>query len=320
MFLNVQERLNEDIDAKSVLSELNFWEDKTMKYSELTLRNQGYVNSKTQNKIRGMTLLIAGCGVGSTIAEAVVRLGFEKFVLVDGDIVEPHNLNRQAFVAADVGEKKVRALARRLLAINPEAKVMEVDGWIDRSNVENLVSQADFILDTIDFLDLDAITALHDECHRVGKPIISGVSVGWGMGALYFRADPFQSICGFRTLFGLPEKGSVKNASYVEHFKIFMERVGPLLDPEVARAMAQALTIMEDGTPCPAPHVSAGSYGLGALVVTMLVRIIEGREVRQSPQMILVNLSGACVDSGIELTPDGDDDEITEKSLTYSSY
>ena len=58
--------------------------------------------------------MIAGCGIGSTIAEACVRLGFEHLTLIDKDRVEAHNLNRQDFAAADIGTPKVDALARRL--------------------------------------------------------------------------------------------------------------------------------------------------------------------------------------------------------------
>lgn len=73
-------------------------------YEELTLRNAGYVPPELQEKIRATRLLVAGCGLGSTIAEAAARVGFERFTLADGDSIAPHNLNRQAFTIMKDGK------------------------------------------------------------------------------------------------------------------------------------------------------------------------------------------------------------------------
>ena len=123
--------------------------------------------------IRKTRLLIAGCGIGSTIAEACVRLGFEHLTLIDKDQVEAHNLNRQDFTAADIGTQKVDALARRLLSINPSASIRAINEWVTPQNAAGFVSEADIVLDTIDFLSLEGIVALHDAGHAQSKPIIA---------------------------------------------------------------------------------------------------------------------------------------------------
>jgi len=48
-------------------------------YQEFTKRNEGYINIELQQKIKGTRLLIAGCGIGSTIAEEAIRIGFKNF-------------------------------------------------------------------------------------------------------------------------------------------------------------------------------------------------------------------------------------------------
>lgn len=271
-------------------------------YETLYLRNAGYVSPELQSKIRKTGVLIAGCGIGSTIAEAAVRLGFERMTLADGDTIELHNLNRQAFDSKDVGRPKAEALADRLLGINPEARLTRHADWITADNVAALVSDADLVFDTIDFLDIKTICDLHDEAHRQQKPIISAVSAGWGAAAVYFPpAD--SGCCHFRKLFGLPESGSVENASYVKHFAHFIERIRTDLDAQVAAAMAKALTVMEDGTPCPAPHVAAGSYAVASLAMTMAARILNGDKVLAAPHMISVNMGKMCGEGGIDLTP-----------------
>lgn len=268
----------------------------------LFLRNEGYVSKDLQEKIRTTRVLIAGCGIGSTIAEAAVRLGFESLTLADGDTVEVHNLNRQAYSQTDIGSLKVAALSTRLRGINPNVVISEHADWITPLNAAELIRGCDLIFDTIDFLDLAAITAIHDEANRQRKTVISAVSAGWGAAACYFPPTDSGG-CSFRRLFGLPEAGSVENASYVVHFAHFIERIRTGLDPAVADAMAKALTVMEDGTPCPAPHVSAGSFAVASLAVTMAARILDGKKVTSTPYLIVANMGAICSEGGIDLTP-----------------
>ena len=109
-----------------------------LRYERLVSRNAGYVSEELQGRIRTSRLLIAGCGIGSTIAEACVRLGFEHLTLIDKDQVEEHNLNRQDFTAADIGTQKVDALARRLLSINPSASIRAVNEWVTPAECRGL--------------------------------------------------------------------------------------------------------------------------------------------------------------------------------------
>jgi molybdopterin/thiamine biosynthesis adenylyltransferase len=268
-------------------------------YQELTRRNLGYVPTELQEKIRRTRILLAGCGVGSTAGETAVRIGFDKITLADADIVAPHNLNRQCFCADDVGKPKVQGLAQRLRAINPAAEVVEVNQWISPKNAADLVRNADMVFDTIDFLDLSGITALHDECRRQRKPVFSAVSAGFGAVLTYFPADAKIS---WREAFDLPLEGPVDNMSYVERFGSKLAKLQGVLDPMIVRAMSQALRIMEDGTPCPAPHVSPGAAAVGALAVTAAVRVLAGLPVTEAPKMIIADLYSICAGAGIDLT------------------
>ncbi len=276
--------------------------DKSVNVNDLFLRNKGYVSEKLQEKIRQTRILIAGCGIGSTIAEAAVRLGFENITLADRDTVDIHNLNRQAYDFADVGSYKVCALSKRLSNINPNLFVKEFNEWINKDNVEALVKDCDLVFDTVDFLDLSAITVLHDQANLQGKPVISAVSAGWGATAFYCPPNN-TTTCSFRTLFGLPETGSVENASYVKHFAVFFERVSGKLDESIVKAMQKALTCMEDGTPCPAPHVSAGSFAVASLAVTMAARILNGEKITTAPRMVIADMLAVCKSEGIDLSP-----------------
>ncbi len=269
-------------------------------YEDLVKRNAGFVSSSSQRRLKDVRVLVAGCGVGSTIAEAAARIGVGRFCLVDGDDIETHNLNRQAFTCQDVGCKKVDALADRILAINPSARVMRVPDWLTEKNVASLVAQADFVLDTIDFLDISSITALHDECQRRRKPVITAMSAAWGALAIYIPHRS-GSVAPFRRLFGLPDRGPVNNKSYARYFGPFIEGIKALLDPKLVEVLRKTLPMMEDAKPCPAPHVSPGAYTVAALAVTMMVRVLNEEYVPTAPQMVLVDLAKACIQGGIEL-------------------
>jgi molybdopterin-synthase adenylyltransferase len=269
-----------------------------LRYEQLVSRNAGYVSEDLQSLIRKTRLLIAGCGIGSTIAEACVRLGFQHLTLIDKDQVEAHNLNRQNFTAADIGTQKVDALARRLLSINPSASISAINEWVTPQNAADFVGETDIVLDTIDFLSLEGIVALHDAGGAQKKPIIAPLSVGWGAAAIYFPPD---GTCTFRDIFGLPASGPVGHISYVGQFMRLIDRLEPELSEDVVAALRKTLTRMDDGRPCPAPHVSVGSWAVGSLAAAAAVRVLRGEPITAAPRMIFVNMSNLCTTQGIDL-------------------
>ncbi|OGC04701.1 thiamine biosynthesis protein ThiF [candidate division WOR-1 bacterium RIFOXYA12_FULL_43_27] len=73
-----------------------------------------------REKLKGKKIGIAGCGgLGSNLAINLVRMGADNLVLVDFDVIEPSNLNRQQYFQEDIGKAKVETLKNLLLKINP---------------------------------------------------------------------------------------------------------------------------------------------------------------------------------------------------------
>src|SRR5438034_37876 len=101
-------------------------------YAGWMARNRGFLSDDAQQKIRGARVLVAGCGLGSVIAELLARTGFTELVVADGDQVELHNLNRQFFSHADIGGNKAERLAQRLRAIHPEVHAEAAPYMLDR--------------------------------------------------------------------------------------------------------------------------------------------------------------------------------------------
>jgi len=259
-----------------------------MNYADLTLRNIGYIPPETQDRIRNTRVLIAGCGIGSNFAETVVRLGYEKLILIDHDTIAPHNLNRQNFTADDIGSHKVEALAKRLRAINPNVQVEVICDKVTTENALDVVAKADLVFDTIDFLSLSGLVALHDACHTLNKALVTAVAVGFGAAAFYF---PEHKKCTIRDLFDLPRQGSVDGIAYAERYAAYVQKIAHRLDPVVVGHFFETVKLMSEGKPCPASQVAPGAACVAALAGTIAVRIAQGLSVLEAPEMIMIDLT-----------------------------
>ncbi|MDI6749824.1 MAG: ThiF family adenylyltransferase [Rhodocyclaceae bacterium] len=257
-------------------------------YATFVSRNSGYVTSATLEKIRRTRLMIAGCGIGSSVAVAAARFGFENFLLVDGDSVELHNLNRQFYDFADVGKPKVEALKGQILRINPQARVEARQEFLGEHNGALLVKNVDIIFDTVDFLDLPAILALHTAAGRQQKTILTALSIGYGAGVCFFPAGCGMTLADLiaHDLAAAQAAGN-EIPSYAQVFARVIGRIGRHLDAQVVEQIGRALTIMEDGRPCPASQVAPGSFTLGAMAVSLIHDFLDGREIPTAPKMVI---------------------------------
>ncbi len=263
--------------------------ENTFNYELSVTRNSGYVDGPTQTRMRASKLLIAGCGIGSSPAVCAARMGFENFVLVDGDVVEAHNLNRQFYDYADVGRAKVDALKDKILNINPEARVEAIRAYLDADNTESIVGKSDIVIDTVDFLDLPAILRLHTSAKKQRVPIFTALSVGFGALVWYFPADSALSFADLLApdvaAAGVVAGGGVP--SYAAVFALFIERIVPYLDPEVVVQVRKVLTLMKDGKPCPASQVAVGSFAIGAMATSMMHDLLASNPIPSAPKLII---------------------------------
>ena len=129
-------------------------------------------------------------GVGSWCAEALIRTGLTHLTIVDGDDVQPSNINRQLpATQATLGMSKVEALRERLLAINPEA---EIEARQEMVNGEWLAANG---LNRYDYV-IDAIDSVADKTDLIlFATRARGVKLFCSMGAA-LRFDPTQVTTG----------------------------------------------------------------------------------------------------------------------------
>jgi len=102
-------------------------------------------------KVKTSVVGIAGLGgLGSTVAIALARIGVGTLILVDFDVVEPSNLNRQQYFIHQIGMPKVEALQENISKINPYVKVRPYHEKLDRNNVERIFKEAAVVIEAFD--------------------------------------------------------------------------------------------------------------------------------------------------------------------------
>lgn len=142
-------------------------------------RNRLYLTSDDQDLLKKYPIFLGGAGIGSVIAENLLRFGFETITIVDGDSVELSNLNRQNYCEKDISKPKVEALKERLLSINSNAKITTHNCFITPDNIEELVLGHDIAINALDFTS--EMPLLFDQiCQENNIPILHPYNLGWG--------------------------------------------------------------------------------------------------------------------------------------------
>lgn len=110
-----------------------------------------YLNDDQLAKVRAVKVGIAGAGgLGSNCATALVRTGFRHMRIVDFDVVECSNLNRQFYFLDQVGKPKVEMLKENLERINPAVEIEAIQMRIESDNIRKLFDGCDVVVEAFD--------------------------------------------------------------------------------------------------------------------------------------------------------------------------
>jgi adenylyltransferase/sulfurtransferase len=133
-----------------------------------------------QRRLLQSRVTLCGCGaLGTVLANSLVRAGVGHLRLIDRDFIETSNLQRQVlFDEQDVAENlpKAEAAARKLEAINSSVHIEPVVTDIDRTNILELVEDANLILDGTDNFEIRYL--INDAAVKLGKPWVYGGCIG----------------------------------------------------------------------------------------------------------------------------------------------
>jgi len=142
-------------------------------------REELLIGKDNIEKLKNATVAVLGCGgVGSYAVEALARAGIGNFVLVDKDVVDVTNINRQ--LVADfstIGMDKVEVEKERILRVNPDAKVEIYKEFYCEENKDKLIREDySYIVDAID--SVSSKLSLIITAHEKNVKIISAMGMG----------------------------------------------------------------------------------------------------------------------------------------------
>ena len=168
------------------------------------------VGVEGQEKIlEGKVLIIGAGGLGSPVALYLAAAGVGTIGIIDGDVVDRTNLQRQVIhFTPDIGKPKVVSAKEKILLMNPDIKVNAYQDLVVASNIRDYISEYDFIIDGTDNFPTKFL--INDACVLSGKAFSHG-------GIIRFSGQTMTYTPGnacYRCLFHEPPpKGSVPSCS-----------------------------------------------------------------------------------------------------------
>ena len=142
--------------------------------SELLVKQEGL------EKLKKASVLVVGLGgVGSFATEFLARAGVGNMTIIDGDIIDITNINRQLpALQSTIGKAKVEIVTERILDINPEINLISINEFLSPERMDEILenSKFDYVLDCID--SVSPKLALIKACRRRKIKIVSSMGAG----------------------------------------------------------------------------------------------------------------------------------------------
>lgn len=155
------------------------WNDRT----KLLIGEEGF------SKLEQSRVAVIGVGgVGGQVCQLLVRAGLGNITVVDFDVVDETNINRQVLAYVDtVGKQKVDVMADMLIKINPKCNIKKVNAKLCKENIEEILKDGhfDYVIDAIDNVT-DKIELIC-YCKQNGIKIVSAMGAGNRVGIPTFK-------------------------------------------------------------------------------------------------------------------------------------
>ena len=143
------------------------------------LRNHDALSDDEQVMLSSKRVLAVGCGgLGGMVIECLARIGVGHLRVVDGDVFEESNLNRQLLSSTmNLGRPKTLAAQQRVMAVNPLVEVDAVQADLTAENAAELLADCDVAVDCLD--TIPARLLLQEAAKSAGLPLVHGAVAGW---------------------------------------------------------------------------------------------------------------------------------------------
>ena len=126
--------------------------------------------------LNARVLQIGAGGLGCASAQYLVAAGIGQLTLVDHDVVELSNLQRQVLhTEHNVHQLKVESARQNLQQLNTEVEIKTLDKCIGLSELQQLLPQVDIVIDCCD--NLETRQQINQSCHQANRPLVSGAAI-----------------------------------------------------------------------------------------------------------------------------------------------
>mgnify|MGYP001255826899 CR=1 FL=1 len=146
-------------------------------------------------KIRKNKIVLVGVGgIGCPIAQYLISCGIINLTLIDNDVVNLSNLNRQIlFNQKDLGKKKVNIAKKKLNLINSLNNIKAIDKLLTKKNIAKYFSKSSLIIDTTD--NWSSMSMINQYCTKNNIPLLSCSVIGYDGQVVLFKNDKKKHLC-----------------------------------------------------------------------------------------------------------------------------
>ncbi len=143
------------------------------------IRNEQMLSHEENQSLRKRKVAVVGCGgLGGHIIEMLARLGIGELTLIDGDVFEPSNLNRQLLsLPGNIGKPKTEAAAERVSTVNPGIEVTVHQVFVTIDNAKDLLQGHDVICDALD--NISSRRIVEQAAEELNIPMVFAAIAGW---------------------------------------------------------------------------------------------------------------------------------------------
>jgi molybdopterin-synthase adenylyltransferase len=197
------------------------------------------IGPEGQQRLAEGRVAIVGCGAtGACVSGLLARAGVGHLQIIDRDYVEPSNLQRQSlFDEADAAESlpKAVAAARKIAAFNSDVQTSPVVADLTPENIEQLLAEADLILDATD--NFETRYLINDFAVKHGKPWIYAAAVA--AYAVTMNVIPGETAC-LACVFPAPPEGTVETCDTAGILNSAVNLIGSIQATEAIKFLVGA--------------------------------------------------------------------------------
>ena len=153
------------------------------------------LSEKNFEQIQSQNVILIGMGgIGCPVAKYLVSSGIKNLTLIDHDIINISNLNRQIlFSFKDIGKKKVTIAKKNLRGINPKCKINIFSQKLKKMNIKKYIKKPTIVIDTTD--DWKTMNEVNKYCLKNSIPLISASVIGFDGQVMLFKNNKKDHLC-----------------------------------------------------------------------------------------------------------------------------